>query len=121
MTIPTGSGTEVLKRASLPYGTTTDKNAHAIFTSTSNHIYLIKSVIIQHRYSVNDAKVDLFVDPASGADYYIIKDTLVPSLSTFVWNDVFVLQGGDTLKFKCASAGTTGFDVLCTYIDQDWS
>ena len=43
MAIPSGSGTEVLKRASQGYTTNTDENAHAIFTSTSNHIYLIKN------------------------------------------------------------------------------
>ena len=121
MAIPSGSGTEVLKSGSLGYSTTTDENAHALFTSTSNHIYLIKSIIILHRYNVTDATVDLIIDPASGADYYLLKNQSVPSNGTFVWNDVFVLQGGDTLKFECASSGTTGFDVLCTYIDQDWS
>ena len=121
MAIPSGSGTEVLKRAVQGYATNTDENAHAIFTSTSNHIYLIKSIIILHRYNVTDATVDLIVDPASGADYYLLKTQGVPAAGSFVWNDVFVLQGGDTLKFECSSAGTTGFDVLCTYIDQDWS
>ena len=121
MTIPTGSGTEVLKRATLGYATTTDENSHAIFTSTNNHIYLIKSIIILHRYNVSDATVDITVDPASGNDYYLLKGQGVPASGSFVWNDVFVVQGGDTLKFECASGGTTGFDVLCTYIDQDWS
>ena len=36
MAIPSGSGTEVLKRASQGYTTNTDENAPAIFTSTSN-------------------------------------------------------------------------------------
>ena len=121
MAIPSGSGTEVLKRAVQGYATNTDENAHAIFTSTSNHIYLIKSIIILHRYNVTDATVDLIVDTASGSDYYLLKGQGVPASGSFVWNDVFVLQGGDTLKFECSSAGTTGFDVLCTYIDQDWS
>ena len=43
----------------------------------------------------------------------------ISSHSTFVWNDRFVLQAGDSLRINGVGSGTC--DVNYSFIDQDWS
>ena len=38
---------------------------------------------------------------------------------TFIWNDKFVLSGTDTLKIDGDSS--SNYDVIISYIDQDFS
>ena len=116
MAIPSGSGTEVLKR-NVTSGVT---NAESIILDgVANHIYSILSISICETSGVAET-FDLYVDDGGvGTDYEILSDSALGANETFVYNDRLVLTGADHL---CLALGSTGnVDVVVSYIDQDWS
>ena len=116
MAIPSGSGTEVLKRAYLDNASTTEQS---IFDGVANHIYTIISIVILERNNASGNTFDLAVDyNASGNRQLILIAQPVAKQETFVFNDKIVLTGTDKLRFLCSGGN---FDVWCSYIDQDWT
>jgi len=117
MAIPSGSGTEVLKRG---YFTVTDTTDTKIIDGVANHIYSVISIVITETAG-NAETFGLFLDPsAAGTDYEIISlATALGADATFVFNDRLVLSGTDELNFK--AGGTCDIDIVITYIDQDWT
>ena len=116
MAIPSGSGTEVLKRASV-HG-----NSGAwvtVITGVANHIYTVLSVVASEQ-SNQAEKIAMRVDiSAAGSNQvYFFPNTDLAGEATFVWNDKFVLTGTDKLEIY-NSAGN--IDWYISYIDQDWS
>ena len=114
MGIPTGAGTEVLKRVT----TTGDYDtAQTALTVPSDHIYTVLSIIVNEQGS-NSELLTLYMTDAdnSNRSIYLIQNSPLGSLETFVWNDKFVLNAGDTFKVKTGSA--SNIDVLISYIDQ---
>lgn len=116
MAIPSGSGTEVLKRASV-HG-----NSGAwttVITGVANHIYTVLSVVASEQ-SLGNEKIGMRVDiSAAGSNQiYFFPNTDLGGEETFVWNDKFVLTGTDKLEIY-NSAGNV--DWYISYIDQDWS
>jgi hypothetical protein len=114
MAIPTGAGTEVLKRASLR----NNSNAWtAILTGASaDHIYTILSVTWM-REATSAVDIGMRVDISSaGSNQVGLLDyhTNLPGYGTFTWNDKFVLSGTD--KLDVYSAGNC--DIYVSYIDQ---
>ena len=121
MAIPSGSGTEVLKRNYFLY--TTAESEVTLITGVANHIYTVLSVVFTNRNaSLTDIKSYLYVDyNAGGTDLYLLETPLGISES-FVWNDKFVLTGTDKLHaISASSAGTAQVDIWCSYIHQDWT
>jgi hypothetical protein len=116
MAIPSGSGTEVLKRASY------NANSGAwrvLITGVANHIYTVLSVTACERGNATET-IDMQVDiDAAGSNQVTIfvSQTLTP-YATYVWNDKFVLTGTDQLEVY-NTAGDV--DWYVSYIDQDWS
>ena len=51
-------------------------------------------------------------------DIRMIGNENLTANTTFVWNDKFVLTSGDTLKL---TVGSQAFDIVISYIGQDWS
>ena len=117
MAIPSGSGTEVLKRN---VAKRTDANEITLLTGVANHIYTILSVVITET-SGNAETIGMYLDPsAAGTNYEIIAiDTPLGGNGTFVWNDRLVMTGTDQLHFK--AGGTCTIDITTSYIDQDWT
>ena len=117
MAIPSGSGTEVLKRGCFTVTDTTDTK---IIDGVANHIYSVISIVITETAG-NAETFGLFLDPsAAGTDYEIISlATALGADETFVFNDRLVLSGTDELNFK--AGGTCDIDIVITYIDQDWT
>tara|TARA_B100001113_G_C20668640_1_gene431132 strand:- start:37 stop:390 length:354 start_codon:yes stop_codon:yes gene_type:complete len=117
MAIPSGSGTEVLKRAT---ATGDFDGIETILTVASNHIYTILSISICESASANEVFWLSMTDASnSNREIYILREQAVNSNETFILNDKFVLSSGDTLKLQ--SGSTCDVDVLISYIDQDWS
>ena len=117
MAIPSGSGTEVLKRATAngDYNTET-----TILTVATDHIYTILSISFTETQSQNELFWFSMTDASrSNEQIYIIRSQVLNSNQTFILNDKFVLSSGDTLKLQ--SGDTSNIDVLISYIDQDWS
>ena len=117
MAIPSGSGSEVLKRGTFTVTSTTDTK---ILDGVANHIYTVLSILITETAG-NSETFGLFLDPsAGGTDYEIISfATALPPDSTYVFNDKLVLVGTDELNFK--AGGTCDIDIVISYIDQDWT
>ena len=118
MAIPSGSGSEVLKRVT----TSGDHDtAKTILTVSALHICTILSITICNNSASNAETFYLFFEDASnsGSGLYITRATPLAADATFVWNDKFVLYPGDVLKLT--SNGTSDIMTLTSYIDQDWS
>ena len=116
MAIPTGSGTEVLKRASIHALT---NSAQALITGSANHIYTIISVTFSEQGGAAET-ISMYVEPDAGATKIrLMQDSALGSYQTFVWGDKFVISGTDILKVE--TGGSANVDVIVSYIDQDWS
>jgi len=117
MAIPSGGGTEVLKRATL------NANSNAwtsILTGVANHIYTILSVSFCEVSNNASTTVGMRIDiNAAGSNEVSLLDhhTSVPAYETFVWNDKFVMTGTDKLIIYSSA----NMDIYVTYIDQDWT
>ena len=117
MAIPSGSGTEVLKRSVVDNHTggdyqPIDLSVTGIWTATVLSIFVRNS-------SGSPLLLNGFVT-SGGNDIYFLQTQSVGSYETFVWNDKFVMEDGDTLHLqRDTSVGT--FDAIVSYILQDWS
>ena len=113
MAIPTGSGTEVLKRVTLH----ANSNAFTeIFSGTANHIYTILSIIFTDKQGASGT-ISIRVNDGSN-DIFILESHTHSASGTFVFNDKFVMEGDDDLDvFNSVTNG----DWYVSYIDQDWS
>jgi len=118
MAIPSGSGTEVLKRGTFTVTDTTDTK---ILDGVANHVYTVLSIVITETAGATGKTFGLFLDPsAGGTDYEIISlATALGADKTFIFNDRLVLSGTDELNFK--AGGTCDIDIVISYIDQDWT
>jgi len=118
MAIPSGSGTEVLKRA---YKHENNGVWADLITGAANHIYTILSIIFQEQAG-DDEQIRIRVDVnAAGSNEICIfgsGEVNLPANSTFVFSDKLVLTGTDKLQIY-TSAGNV--DIYVSYIDQDFS
>ncbi len=113
MAIPSGSGTEVLKRVTV-HG---NSNGWAeALSGTANHIYTIISIIFQ---DVQGATGTIAIRVNDGSnDVFLMNGHSHASEDTFVWNDKFVMTGDDDLDVYNS---VTNGDWYISYIDQDWT
>ena len=118
MAIPSGSGTEVIKYTALQAVSTTTQT---LITGVTNHIYTIISVVITECANSSTEKFFLGIFDSDGtSNEHVIKHwTPMTANGTFVWNDKFSFSGNKTFRVKSNTAAD--LDVLCTYIDQDWT
>ena len=114
MAIPSGSGTEVLKRVTI---NTLNNTTTTVITGVANHIYTILSIVICENNG-NAEQISITMNDGSN-DIDLIYDMALVAKGSFVWNDRVVLSGTDQLKIR--SHGTSGLDVIVSYIDQDWT
>jgi len=127
MAIPSGSGTEVLKRTTINAQTnsatafrwdgTMATTGTSTYTVPANHIITVLTIIINEYNNTNEL-LDLYMNDGS-RDISMLYQQPIGAKATFIWNDRFILQGGDKLIVNLASVGN--MELLCSYIDQDWS
>ena len=121
MAIPTGSGTEVLKRSIIDGLGTSEQT---LITGVANHIYTIISILVAQKNS-SATTFTLYVDPsAGGTDMHILNAHSLPGNSHFVWNDKFVLTATDSSNrqvLRALSESAGDFDYHTSYIVQDWT
>ena len=127
MAYPTGTGTEVLKRttihaqsdtaSSFRWDGTMATTGTSSYTVTALHIITVLSISINEQGNAAEL-VDMYVYDGAN-DIWLLKAQDLAAYDTFVWNDKFVLIGGDKLYVNCGSSANV--DFLCSYIDQDWS
>lgn len=136
MAIPSGGGSEVLKRTSIiniggsTSGTTwwevdwtsAQLSAAASHDVPAHHIITVLSVAMCNPVTSGTYLIDMSITPSGGSTMDIIKNVSVGPANTFVWNDKLVLHAGDSLGFR-NNTGDSGdaFDIYISFIDQDWS
>ena len=129
MSIPSGSGTEVLRRNGIYNQSTTLTNidwAQAVQTAAGNSsgtiavpadvIITILNIIWCNRNG-SAITVDIIID-GTGDAKKILKSQSIGANGTFVFSDKLVLWAGDELQFDSSTANT---DVHLNYIYQDWT
>ena len=114
MAIPSGSGTEVLKRAvTLSANNTTT----SVLTCPADTIITVLNVIFSQ--DVNATKnFELSISPAGSADLHLLRGVEIPAYGSYAWESKLVLHPADILKVW---SNSTDHDVLVNYIQQDWS
>ena len=113
MAIPSGSGTEVLKRVTQNGLSNTTTTA---LTVGANKICTILSIIITDMASGGTCRVE--VSPSGSGSCFLAFGQTIPTNGTFIFNDKVVLTETDVLKIQCTS---TDHDFYVSYIEQDWS
>jgi len=119
MAIPSGSGSEVLKRVS----GAVDGATTSVLTVGSNKICTVLSIIICNVNSSNACDIYIYANDGS-SDRKILQKVAgatgaLDKRATFVWNDKFVLTAGDILKIQEDGSGSIEYWV--SYIEQDWT
>ena len=117
MAIPSGSGTEVLKRASLHAN---NGAWTTIITGVANHIYTVISVTASESGGAAETMgIRIDISAAGSNQINIVENsTVLPAKATFTYNDKLVLSGTDKLDVYNSSGNV---DWYVSYIDQDWS
>ena len=117
MSIPSGSGTEVLKRQTA----TGDFDSNpVILTVPTDHIFTIISLNIVEAGSASEI-FWLTMTDASNSNRVIdfVRSQVLTANQTFIYSDRIILNSGDTLKLQ--SGSVCNMDVYISYIDQDWT
>lgn len=111
--IPTGSGSERLRRATLH---SNGAASTEILSGTAGHIYTILSIIF---CSVSNASGTIDIQMNNGShDIKILLAQAHDPYATFVFSDKFVMEEDDDLDVYNSVADG---DWIITYIDQDWT
>ena len=115
MAIPSGGGSEVLKRHYIH----ANSDAWAVLINgVASHLYTVISVVANDQGNAAESINLRVVIDGSGQDIQLKQSQSLPANGTFVWNEKIVLQGTDHLE-AYNSAGNV--DWYVSYIDQDWS
>ena len=127
MAYPTGSGSEILARTTIHaqsdtatafrFDGTMATTGTSTYTVPALHIITVLSVIATDQGSASEL-INMYMNDGSN-NISIISSQAIGSLGTFVWNDKFVLIGGDKLVVDTESSANV--DLLCSFIDQDWT
>jgi hypothetical protein len=113
LNMPTGSGSERLRRASIA---TLNADWQELLSGTAGHIYTILSVVFCDQQSASGT-INIRLNNGSN-DIFLLTAQSVAADGTFVWNDKFVMEEDDDLDVY--NSVTNGHWWI-TYIDQDWT
>ena len=129
MAIPSGPGTEVLRRNSIPAQSTSITSidwAQAVQTAAGNSsgttavpanvIITIFNIILCNRNG--SARTVVLQIGGTGTDVRPLEDQTIPGKGTFVFSDRFVLREGDELQFDASGSDN---DIYISYVYQDWT
>ena len=128
MAYPTGSGSEILARTTL-YNQSSAQSAFRwdgtmatvgtdSYTVPALHIITVLNVVFTEAAGSTTQKIQ-FKHYNGAQTLGLLSSQAIGSEETFIWNDKIVLIGGDKLLVDMNV--TAVCDVVCTYIDQDWS
>ena len=116
MAIPSGSGTEVLKRHTVHANNATGVE---LLSGEAGHIYTVLSIVFcDQQNAAAGSTIDITIAPSGSGAVYLCRSQHVGPYGTFVWNDKFVLYETDDLDVY--NSCTNG-DWSISYIDQDWT
>jgi len=123
MAIPSGGGSEVLN---VSYKEALTNTVVALITGEANHIYTVLSITFTEMGADATNGIEVYIDcgrndvsGGSNKDIYILNEQNVGSRETFVFSEKIVLVGTDALKTRISTSANV--DVVCSYIEQDWT
>tara|TARA_B100001250_G_scaffold260224_1_gene224124 strand:+ start:7183 stop:7533 length:351 start_codon:yes stop_codon:yes gene_type:complete len=116
MAIPSGSGTEVLKRFYINNQSNTEAT---LLDGVANHIYTIISISFCEMSNVDEGLGLSIHYDGGGTAINLLHDQAILGKQTFIYNDKIVLTGTDELRCVFTNAATV--DIWGSYIDQDWT
>ena len=127
MAIPSGGGTEVLKRNSIANQAQTFTEVNWLAEQTSvtnttngavpaNTIITVLSIIWTNQ-SAAVSNTSFRIEASGRDNIELNSDQAIPAWGTYVWNDKFVLHPTDKLKFYNSQVT----DIWLSYIYQDWT
>ena len=111
-----GVGTEVLRRSHTSALTTSSVK---LIDGDANHIYTVISVTFTN-IATSSEELTMKINTAEGTEVQLLREFPLGGKQMFVWNDKFVLTDTDELVVETES-GSSDIDVLCSYIDQEWT
>ena len=115
MAIPSGGGSEVLKRHYIH----ANSDAWAVLINgVASHLYTVISVVANDQGNAAESINLRVVIDGSGQDIQLIQSQSLAANGTYVWNERIVLQGTDHLE---AYNSDGNVDWYVSYIEQDWS
>jgi len=127
MAIPSGGGTEVLKRTvikNLVAGWTYVDFASATTTPgattgevATNHIITILNIIVMELVNATNG-INIRYMATGSTDVDIVSQS-IPNKGTFIFNDKIILHPTDELRLQAQTANELA--VVINFIDQDWS
>ena len=113
LNMPTGSGSERLRRASIH---ALNNASQTILTGVAGHIYTILSIQATDQNNTTQSLSSSFND---GSNNITIFETVsLPAYGTFVFSDKFVIEEDDYISVYSTGTNT---DWFISYIDQDWT
>ena len=112
LNMPTGSGSERLCRASIH---NLNNDSQEILSGVAGHIYTILSIVFCDQQNASGT-IHISINDGSN-DKYLISNHPHAALTSFVWNDKFVLEEDDDLDVYNS---VTNGDWHVSYIDQNW-
>ena len=113
LNMPTGSGSERLRRATIH---SLSDGTQEILSGTAGHIYTILSIIYCDTQGAA-GQINIRLNDGSN-DIMLVENHAHGARETFVFNDKFVMEENDDLDVR--NSGTGG-DWIVSYIDQDWT
>jgi len=112
LNIPSGSGTERVRRAVLQGNTSTN----TLLTGVAGHLYTVISIVCAEQQNLAGT---IQIHIANGTNTTsLVSSQAIGKMEVFVWNDKFVLEEDDVLTVYNS---TTDNDWYISYIDQDWT
>ena len=113
LNMPTGSGSERLRRASIH---NLNNDTQTILQGVAGHIYTILLISFNNQ-SGTASEIEITMNDGSN-DIRLLRNHSVPYPGSFVWNDKFVIEENDYIQVQnSVSSG----DWIISYIDQDWA
>ena len=117
MAIPSGSGSEILTSN---FVQAVSNSWITILTGVNLHIFTIVSVVFSNMTAnaeqIRFKRVD---SDGSSNEHWLMEYGDIPAYGTFVWNDKFVITGDK--KLVVATSSAADIDVVCSFIDQNWT
>ena len=113
LNMPTGSGSERLRRATI-HGLNND--VQEILSGTAGHIYTILSIVFCDESNATGT-INIRMNTGT-ADVHLVVQQPHSGYGTFVFSDKFVMEEDDDLDVYNSVANG---DWIVSYIDQDWT
>jgi len=118
MAIPSGSGTEVLKR----FGDEgiNGNAAAAQLTVPTDHIFTVLTIHVSETANSSEL-LTLYMTNGSDSNSAsrFVMNVALPGYGSYVHNDRLVMHPADTLRVY--TDNSSSLDVWISYIDQDWT